>query len=430
MDTSAPSVDAVPERPGPRPGMAGKIAWLVRDLRVRDQLLTSLLNMAVPLVAAVVLDAHGVGAVWIASGAYQVAIAICRGYVALPGQMAIGERWRRGEQGAVGPWRDAIRVPLLLGALTFAVGLAIPDQDVRHSLLVMAPMLPVLLLLDCARHWAYALRRVDAPARASLLWSVLHGGALVIALAAGPTAATLTAAWAIPGVVAGLVLARSIRPYTDPGLGHGAPLGQRLFLATDAFAGQLAVFVVPAVAGVIATLADVGVFQNSRLLFRPVNVLLNLLLVAGIPLVTAADIGPARLERTRNVATRTVTLTLALTALGIATYAVAMLTSIELSWVAIVFAAAESVAVGPYVIYALLATTMMRAGVLLGVRLAAIAVQLAGVLALARYGPGGLAAASLLGMLVPSVVVPLWATRTSRREHAAAVTLPLGEAPA
>jgi hypothetical protein len=410
--------------------MTGKIAWLVRDLRVRDQLLTSLLNMAVPLVAAVVLDAHGVGAVWIASGAYQVAIAICRGYVALPGQMAIGERWRNGERGAVGPWRDAIRVPLLLGALTFAVGLAIPDQDVRHCLLVMAPTLPVLLLLDCARHWAYALRRVDAPARASLLWSVLHAGALVVVLAIGPTAATLTAAWAIPGVVAGLMLARSIRPYTDQRVGAGAPLGQRLFLATDAFAGQLAVFIVPAVAGVIATLADVGVFQNSRLLFRPVNVLLNLLLVAGIPLVTAADVGPARLERTRNVATRTVTLTLGLTALGIATYAVATFTSIELSWPAILFAAAESVAVGPYVIYALLATTMMRAGVLLGLRVAAIAVQLVGVLALAQYGPGGLAAASLLGMLVPSIVVPLWATRTSGREHGSAVTAQLGESPA
>ena len=67
MDTSTASADAAPERPAPRPGMAGKIAWLVRDLRVRDQLLTSLLNMAVPLVAAVVLDAHGVGAVWILS---------------------------------------------------------------------------------------------------------------------------------------------------------------------------------------------------------------------------------------------------------------------------------------------------------------------------------------------------------------------------
>jgi hypothetical protein len=207
-------------------------------------------------------------------------------------------------------------------------------------------------------------------------------------------------------------------------------MGQRMFLATDALAGQLAVFVVPAVAGVIATLADVGVFQNSRLLFRPVNVLLNLLLVAGIPLVTAADVGPARLERTRHVATRTVTLTLGLTALGLVTYAAAMLTSIELSWPAILFAAAESVAVGPYVIYALLATTMMRAGVLFGMRLAAIAVQLAGVLALARYGPGGLAAASLLGMLVPSIIVPLWATRTSRREHGTAGPLPLGEAPA
>lgn len=430
MDTSTASADAAPERPAPRPGMAGKIAWLVRDLRVRDQLLTSLLNMAVPLVAAVVLDAHGVGAVWIASGAYQVAIAVCRGYVALPGQMAIGERWRSGERGAVGPWRDAIRVPLVLGALTFAVGLAIPDQDVRNSLIVMAPTLPVLLLLDCARHWAYALRRVDAPARASLLWSVLHAAALVVALATGPTAATLTAAWAIPGVVAGLALARSIRPYTDHRVGAGAPLGQRVFLATDALAGQLAVFIVPAVAGATASLSDVGVFQNSRLLFRPVNVLLNLLLVAGIPLVTAADVGPARLERTRNVAVRTVTLTLGLTALGLATYALAMLTSIELSWPAILFAAAESVAVGPYVIYALLATTMMRAGVLLGVRASAIAVQLVGVLALAQYGPGGLAAASLLGMLVPSVIVPMWATRTSRRDHGSAITLPLNEAPA
>lgn len=392
---------------------------------MRDQLLTSVINLAAPTVAAVVLTAHEVGAVWIAFGVYQVAIAVCRGYIALPGQMVIGERMRAGADEAIPSWRAMIGIPLVLAALTALSAVMISDTDVRSCLLILAPTLPVLLLLDCARHWAYALRRVDAPARASLVWAVMHLVALVVVAATGASAPMLLAAWAVPGVLAGLLLMIRLRSFGDHAVAVGAPARQRIFLAGDALAGQLAVFIVPAVAGIAATLSDVGVFQNSRLLFRPSNVLLNLLLVAGIPLVTASEDGPARLERTRSVAVRSVVFSIWMTVAGIVAYVVAdAATSVELSWGSILFAGVESVVVCPYVIYALLATTMLRAGVLLGVRVMAVVVQIVGVLALARYGAGGLAAASLAGMMVPSIVVPWWATRMARRRHSVGVLQP------
>ncbi len=392
---------------------------LATDLRVRDQVLTSLTNLAMPIVAALLLSSHEVGAIWIAFGAYQVAIALCRGFIALPGQIAIGRQSPAAHTPTV---RSIVSLPVALALVTAATAVAIPDRDVRSCLLVLAAALPVLLLLDSVRHWAYAVQRVELPARASAEWAALYFVAATVAVAAGPTAATLLAAWAIPGIVAGVRLLLAVRPLADPAVAAMMSLSQRMFLAADAVTGQLAAFVVPAIAGVVATLSEVGVFQNSRLLFRPVNVLLNLLLVGGIPHVTNAKEGAARLHRTRQIAVKTVVVTCVLTALGLVGYVAATLTDVELSWPAIGFAAAESIAVGPYIAYALLATTMMRAGTLLSIRVAAVVVQIAGVLLLAGSGAGGLAAASLAGMLVPSIVVPWWTTRFLHRPAAQPVT--------
>lgn len=387
-----------------------------RDPRLADQLLTSAVNFAVPVTAAITLSAREVGVVWITFGVFQCAAAWLRGFAGQPAQLAIG----RDATGVAAPsLRPVVPVPLAFAALTAVVAIAIPDAELRRCLLVLAATMPLLLLWDYGRHCAYALERVEIAVRVAGLWAAGLTIGLALVGTVGPSATGLVTAWALSGAVAGAAVTAALRPFTRHSLAATAPLEQRLFLGTDALAGQLAAVAVPTIAGGLVGLTAVGIFQNSRLLFRPMNVLLNLLLVAGIPFVTGAgSAGSTPLERTRRLAVATSAIAAVMAALGLAGYVVvAVSTSVELSVGAIVFAAVEAVIVGPYLVYALLAATMLRAGVLLTLRLIAVAVQVALLLVLSAFGAAGLAAASMVGMLVPAIAVPRWTTSQSVRTN-------------
>ena len=392
-------------------GAIRRLATPANRLRVIDQLLASATNLALPFVAALALDSYGVGIVWIVVGTWQCASALVRGLVSQPVQLAVG---REGGAVAVPPTRRAVAPAAVLAVGLAVIAVVFTEGELRSSLVVLAVALPFMLLGDYGRHCAYSIRRVSTSVVASVVWVVVLMVGMAVTLGTGVTPTRLVAAWVIGGAVSGVLMVEALRPFVARDLRPSIGVAQRVYLGVDALTGQLGAFAVPVVGGWTVGLSTVGVFQNSRLLFRPLNVLLNLVLVGGIPAVLGRSVQDSIL-RTRRLAALTVAVAAALAALGLGGYvAVATLTSVELSVGAVVLGAVESVVVGPYLVYALLAATMHRAGVLLAIRVAAVATQIAAVMLLSAQGALGLAIASLLGVAVAAAIVPAWVTATAR----------------
>lgn len=245
---------------------------------VVDQILSSGSNFVALLAAARYLNVEGFGNFALAMLSFTLTLGLARALcsealLVRPGDDGTSRQARtRAATGAV------IWVGIVAATAFAAVALS-SSGTLARCFAVLAVAIPGLLLQDTLRYAAFS----RAEPKAALLSDATWFGLMLVILAAlitqgTPSAPAMLAAFAIPGVLAGLLQAirERLLPAVYDGIGwiqRNGDLSVRYALdfLSGAGAAQLASYVLALVAGV----AEVGAIRGSQTLFGPVNILLT-----------------------------------------------------------------------------------------------------------------------------------------------------------
>lgn len=280
---------------------SGRAAW-----GLGDQVFSSATNFAVNILIARSLGAATFGAFSIAFAAYIVFLSLSRAVNAEP--MTI-----RYSNIPEGEWRigagRASATTLAIGVLSSLICLGVSaavDGDLRASFLALAVTLPGLLHLDMWRFSFFARGKGHLSMLADVLWAVFMIPPFALILAADePSLFLLAVAWGGSATLAGLTVAIpwGVRPaFTRirEWLSDHRDLTPHFVgeMATISGAGQVAVVGI----GLVASLAAVGAYRATYVLFGPLRVIYQGLTLFGVPeAVRVFDESPQRLRRVTRV---------------------------------------------------------------------------------------------------------------------------------
>jgi O-antigen/teichoic acid export membrane protein len=253
--------------------IVGRALW-----SIADQVVASVGNALVVIIAARSLSAREFGAYAIAFAVYLVVLGISRALTSEPLTLRYAaspdvERYREG-QAAAG-------CALLIGfsvAIATAVAAVMLSESIRPLMLVAALVVPLLLLQDSLRCFAITIARPKEAAINDAVWTLV---AIASALALSATGARHSAAeyfglWGASALAG--VCVTSVRLHVRPRLGAGARFVQKHFrLSSNLLAqfglqtasSQLLIFCIALTGGVSA----VAGVEASQSLLGPISLL-------------------------------------------------------------------------------------------------------------------------------------------------------------
>lgn len=268
------------EPTGPAEPIAPARRGLARRLSVGvvDQLLSSGSNFLALLAGARSLDRAGFGSFSLALLSYTLTLGITRALCAeallvRPGDTPEAHRSRVRDATGSAVWVG------VLAALVFSGAAIASSTPLDRCFLLLAVAMPGLLVQDTLRYAAFARSEPRAALESDAMWFVgLVVVLAVLAVRGVPSAPVMLVAFAVPGVLAGVVQAarEGVRPAIAGGprwISQHRDLSFRYLLdfLSGAGAAQLAAYVLVVVAGVAA----VGSIRGAQTIFGPVNILLT-----------------------------------------------------------------------------------------------------------------------------------------------------------
>ena len=252
-----------------------------------DQVLSSATNFALTVFVARAAAGADFGAFAIVIATYLVMVGLGQGLVGQPfaAHHSASPEWsvRDAVAGATG---SALGLGIVLGAGCVAVGAA-AGGSLGEQLLVMGIALPGLLLQDAWRFVFVALGRPERAVWNDGLWAAVQGAGFAVLLASGnATPIALVTAWAIGGcagaaagcVQAGLLpSARFARAWVGAERTvAGGFMAQALVIRG---AAQLLTTAIALIAGLTAA----GAVRGAQVVFSPLTLMYQGLLLAAVP---------------------------------------------------------------------------------------------------------------------------------------------------
>jgi O-antigen/teichoic acid export membrane protein len=259
--------------------MSGQTALLRRlSLGVVDQLLSSGSNFVALLLGARYLSVTGFGDFSLAMLSFTLTLGIARALcseamLVRPGSGPDEHRRRNREATGAVVW-----VGLVAGAVFASTAIA-SSGSLARCFAVLAVLIPGLLVQDTLRYAAFARGAPRAALESDLMWFVVQMVAMVALISAtAPTGPQMLAAFALPGLLAGLV--QAVRERVVPSVRSGASWILRnrdlsVRYALDFLSGQGAAQVGAYVLAIVSGVAALGSIRGGQTLFGPVNIFLT-----------------------------------------------------------------------------------------------------------------------------------------------------------
>ncbi|MCD2187710.1 hypothetical protein [Actinomycetospora soli] len=251
-------------------------------LGVADQVVSSATNYLTAFVASLVLVPHDFGAFVVAFAVVTVLAAASRAVLSepliahLPGVADVGRR-RRLAGSALGA-----AALFGLGGTVLVVALGLAGGDVLATLLVFAPWIVGVIVVDAGRFVLLARLRTGATLAVDGAWALVQGAGLAVVAATGTwSPASLAACWGV-GALGGVVVLAAVgveRP-GRPGawLREGAYLSG--WFTVVSVLGQVQTYAVLLLAGlVVSTTEMAGLRAVQLLVLQPPTTLMAAVLV-------------------------------------------------------------------------------------------------------------------------------------------------------
>ncbi len=238
-----------------------------------DQIVSSLSNVAVMIVAARALDAAQFGAFSVGYMTYVLVMGSSRAVASEPAAAAYTtappDELRRA-------WAGALAVATLVGAVaaipTAAVGFAL-GGPLRGALGAVAICLPGLLLQDALRYMFTAQGEPSQALVNDVVWGVLQVGGLIVATTVvDPTVGSVVLGWGLAGSAAALIGLVQARLW--PALGEAGRWARDLWRLGRPFLGDFVLLIAATqltqyAVGAVAGLAALGALRAANVIIRP-----------------------------------------------------------------------------------------------------------------------------------------------------------------
>ncbi len=242
---------------------------------VLDQGLSSFGNLAMSVLVARAVDAHGFGAFTVAFSVYSFAVLLSRSLVSQPLAIRFAEAEPAAYRSAMGlATGTALALGGAIGAVVAVVGAVLGDA-VGPALLAVGIVLPALLVHDGWRSVFIAQGRPQRAVLVDSVWIALQlGGAVLLMGLGSDLAVPFLVVWGGASAVAavvGAVVARTpprplrARSWVEAHWDMTRFLLFEVVLVQGAFQGALVL------AGAIASLSDAGALRGAAVLMGPVS---------------------------------------------------------------------------------------------------------------------------------------------------------------
>jgi len=270
------------------------------SIPIFDQLLSTLGNFLISLIAARLLSVSGFGIFSLAYALYVLFVGTVRGTV---GHIVLSASHDL-DSGPEHPWRAVCGAGVLAG-IVGGIGLVIASiflgGETGRTILVLALLLPLLILQDLLRHCFISAQRAYLALTNDAVWLVAIIPSVIVVRTFLPLSpVSLLLGWGLSGAIAGIIACFQGR--TLPGLISGARWLKRVRHVVFPYFGeylsasggqQAAILALAPVAGIAAVAANRG----TLVFFGPITVFCTAMYMILIPHATRLRDQPEALSR-------------------------------------------------------------------------------------------------------------------------------------